>query len=91
MKYMKACEKCGFETAHMEDHIKSAHDGLADFTGLLSCRCKDKYSIEEHGKGYAIYWGRCQHRHGANIALLTECSRKDLIEYFEKALNGEAR
>ena len=55
---------------------------------LLECHCKDRYSIEPHGDGYAIYWGRCQHRHGANIAHLTECNRKDLIEYFEKSLNG---
>lgn len=56
---------------------------------LSMCKCKDRYSIEPHGNGYAIYWGRCMHRHGANLGHLTECNRKDLIEYFEKALNKE--
>lgn len=56
---------------------------------LLECVCKPKYSIEEHGDGYAIYWGRCQHKHGVNLAHITECRRKDIIEYFEKALNKE--
>lgn len=54
---------------------------------LLECKCKQRYSIEPHGKGYAIYWGRCQHKHGCNIALLTEIDRVDLIKYFEDSLN----
>ena len=60
---------------------------MSELHDLLSCHCKDKYSIEPHGKGHAIYWGRCNHRHGANIALITECHRKDLIQFFEDSLN----
>lgn len=57
---------------------------------LSFCQCQNKYSIEPHGNGYAIYWGRCMHRHGANLGHLTGCNRKDLIDYFEKALNRKA-
>ena len=52
----------------------------------LYCNCEQKYSIEPHGKGWAIYWGRCEHRHGANIAHITECHR-DLIKLIESKLN----
>lgn len=62
-----------------------------DLHDLLSCHCKDRYSIEAHGKGYAIYWGRCRHRHGANIALITGCNRKDLIKFFEESLNSNIK
>jgi hypothetical protein len=61
-------------------------DGLID---IFNCRCEDKYNIEPHGKGYAIYYGRCRHRHGYNLALITECYREDLIKYFEKCLNSQ--
>jgi hypothetical protein len=54
---------------------------------LISCRCESKYSIEPHGDGHAIYWGRCNHRHGANVARLTECGRDDIIKFFEAQLN----
>lgn len=60
---------------------------LKDFSDLLVCNCKEHYTIEPHGKGYAIYWGRCMHKHGYNLALITECNREDLIEFFEKSLN----
>jgi hypothetical protein len=57
------------------------------FKDLMECTCKSKYVIEPHGKGHAIYWGRCQHKHGSNIAMLTECHCEDLIKYFEDSLN----
>ena len=56
---------------------------------LAECTCTPKYSIEPHEDGYALYWGRCEHKHGVSLALITECRRKDIIEYFEKALNKE--
>lgn len=37
------------------------------------CNCKDRYTIEPHGNGYAIYWARCDHRHGYNLANFVEC------------------
>ena len=69
----------------MEDRKRTCKQ--SELNSLLDCRCDDKYSIEPHGPGYAIYWGRCPHRHGANLAMITECGRKDLIEHFEKCLN----
>ena len=50
------------------------------------CECKDRYSIEQHGNGYALYFGRCQHRHGYNLAHITETS-PDVIKRIETALN----
>lgn len=53
------------------------------------CSCIDKYSIEEHGKGYALYYGRCQHRHGYKLCLLSEfdAEGKQTLELIERALN----
>ena len=65
--------------------IKSAFDDL------LECRCVARYSIEPHGDGYAVYWGRCNHRHGANIAHITECGREDIIKFFESQLNRKPK
>jgi len=36
------------------------------------CNCRDLYSLEPHGKGYALYFAKCEHRHGYNIANITE-------------------
>ena len=36
------------------------------------CDCKDQYSIEKHGDGWALYLGRCPHRHGYNLAYMTD-------------------
>lgn len=32
------------------------------------CGCPYRYTIEPHGDGYALYYGRCQHEHGYNLA-----------------------
>jgi hypothetical protein len=34
----------------------------------------DRYTVEPHGKGYAVYLGRDNEHHGANLAHLSECS-----------------
>lgn len=39
---------------------------------LEDCHCDLEYSIELHGDGYALYYGRCPHRHGHNLVHLTE-------------------
>lgn len=36
------------------------------------CACRDEYSFEPHGNGYALYFARCEHRHGYNLANITE-------------------
>ena len=56
---------------------------------LLECNMENKYSIEPHGDGYAIYYGRCMHRHGYNLAHLTECEEK-FIKIIEEALNEKS-
>jgi|GEM_PF-6843335 len=54
---------------------------------LLECRCSDEYSIEPHGEGHALYFGRCGHRHGYNLLHITECSRQDILDLIVKRLN----
>lgn len=56
---------------------------------LLECNMENKYSIEPHGDGYAIYYGRCMHRHGYNLAHLTECEEK-FVKIIEEALNEKS-
>ena len=53
------------------------------------CHCVDKYSIAEHGKGFALYYGRCQHRHGYNLCLLSEFDSEgqQTRALIERALN----
>ncbi len=77
------CETCG------ESHPPGWPHTCSESTlnDLMTCQCVARYSIEPHGDGYAIYWGRCKHRHGANIARLTECGRDDIIKFFEAQLN----
>ena len=36
------------------------------------CKCENRYTIEPHGKGYALYYGRCNHRHGYNLINMVE-------------------
>ena len=66
-----------------------ADEGSAEsvWKDLLNCQCSDKFVIEPHGKGYALYWGRCQHRHGYNLLHITECTREDILKLIEKRLN----
>lgn len=51
------------------------------------CDCEYKYSIEPHGDAYALYFGRCPHRHGYNLARLSELSFNCEIEELERLLN----
>lgn len=36
------------------------------------CKCVAQYTIEPHGDGYALYYGRCNHRHGYNLINMVE-------------------
>jgi len=50
------------------------------------CDCETVYTVEEHGDSYAIYYGRCNHKHGYNLGLLTETS-PDVVTAIEESLN----
>jgi hypothetical protein len=54
---------------------------------LEPCTCKTEYCIEPHGNGYALYLGRCIHKHGYNIAYITEPDMPKL-EAMLKTLNN---
>ena len=51
------------------------------------CDCESTYSIEPHGANYALYFGRCNHRHGYNLATLSELSHNFELEEIERLLN----
>lgn len=53
------------------------------------CHCSDRFRIEAHGDGYALYRGRCIHRHGLNLAHITEAD-KATLDMIEGALNHGA-
>jgi galactokinase len=44
----------------------------ADKREALECHCIDRYSIEPHGNAFALYYGRCGHRHGYNLCKLSD-------------------
>lgn len=50
----------------------------------MTCQCPDEYSFEPHGEGWALYYGRCDHRHGYNIAFIKEPDIKQITEMLEK-------
>jgi hypothetical protein len=43
-----------------------------NITDLFNCKCETRYTIEPHGEGYALYYGRCGHRHGYNLINMVE-------------------
>lgn len=53
---------------------------------LEECQCPVRYSIERHGNGYALYKGRCCHKHGYNLAFITETDKETLV-LIEASLN----
>ena len=52
-----------------------------------SCTCESRYSIEPHGDGYALYYGRCGHRHGHNLINMVEPAWNFEPKHIEKLLN----
>lgn len=46
---------------------------MSDQPLIQVCSCESNYTIEPHGDAYALYFGRCNHRHGYNIARISEC------------------
>jgi hypothetical protein len=50
------------------------------------CKCSNRYSIEPHGSGYALYMDRCPHKHGFKLAFITEAD-KDVLLLIEMAMN----
>ena len=47
---------------------------MAEFnlSDLFTCECEPRYTVELHGDGYALYYGRCVHRHGYNLINMVE-------------------
>ena len=54
---------------------------------LEPCICENTYTIEHHGKGYALYYGRCNHRHGYNLINMVEPAFNFDPKHIEKLIN----
>jgi hypothetical protein len=54
---------------------------------LKPCTCENKYTIEPHGEGYALYYGRCNHRHGYNLVNMVEPAFNFEPRHIEKLIN----
>jgi hypothetical protein len=51
------------------------------------CECFNEYSIEPHGDAHVLYFGRCSHSHGYNLAKISECSFNCELEEIGRLLN----
>jgi hypothetical protein len=52
------------------------------------CDCESKYTIQPHGDAYALYFGRCMHRHGYNLMRISEVAHNcPSIEELEQVFN----
>lgn len=51
------------------------------------CKCENRYTIETHGEGYALYFGRCNHRHGYNLINMVEPAWNFSPEHIEFLIN----
>lgn len=50
-------------------------------------KCEPRYTIEPHGDGYALYYGRCNHRHGYNLINMVEPAFNFDPRHIEKLIN----
>ena len=60
---------------------------VTDFADLFRCKCEPQYTIEPHGDGYALYFGRCNHKHGWNLVYLKEPSANCDLKHIEALIN----
>jgi len=74
--------------------VKKLNNVLTDSI-LGECKCDDKYSIEPHGPegNYAIYLGRCPHKHGARLGNLSDLDMNGdkFIELITHSLNNSIK
>lgn len=51
------------------------------------CTCETRYTIEPHGDGYALYYGRCPHHHGYNLINMSEPAWNFEPKHIENMIN----
>lgn len=56
------------------------------FDDFLDCKCEQIYTVEPHGDGFVLYYGRCNHRHGYNLVYLKEPAINFDPEHIQKLL-----
>jgi hypothetical protein len=65
-----------------QDSLMEWVEHIADTSKMI-----DRYTVEPHGKGYAVYLGRDNKDNGANLAHLSECSPA-FADQIQALLNG---
>jgi hypothetical protein len=53
----------------------------------INCTCESKFTIEPHGDGYALFYNRCNHKHGYNLAYIKEPSFNCDLNHIEYLIN----
>jgi hypothetical protein len=51
------------------------------------CECETKFSIEPHGDACALYLGRCRHKHGYNLARISDLAHNFDLQEIVRLLN----
>ena len=54
---------------------------------LKPCACECRYTISPHGEEYALFYGRCDHQHGYNLAYISEPAFNCDLSHIEKLIN----
>jgi hypothetical protein len=54
---------------------------------INECTCEVCYSISPHGDDYALFYGRCDHRHGYNLANIVEAAFNFDPKHLELLIN----
>lgn len=49
--------------------------------------CEVKFTISPHGDGYALFYGRCNHRHGYNLINMIEPAWNFDAKHIEYLIN----
>lgn len=61
---------------------------MTEIEDLFECKCEESYSIERHGDGYVLYYGRCPHKHGLNLFYIKEPAYNCNLTQIEHYLNA---
>jgi len=54
---------------------------------FVECSCVSRYSIEPQDGDYALYYGRCRHRHGYNLVTMVDPAFNFELRHIEKLIN----
>jgi len=73
-----------------DEFVNVGTKGHIDWGDGFICDCEIKFSIEPHGEAYALYLGRCNHKHGYNLAKISDIAHNCDLKEIERLLNARA-